>query len=177
MKGVKRMDNNQALKQASLQITGMTCAACANRIEKGLNKLDGVQEANVNFAMEKASVMYDPGKVDTAQMEATIKKLGYYTAKDSVDLQLIGMTCAACANRIEKGLGKLPGVSKATVNFALESAHVEYNASELSVEDMLKKVEKLGYRAELKEGQEDKEDHRKKEISTQKMKLIVSSIL
>lgn len=113
-------------KQTTLQITGMTCAACANRIEKGLNKLEGVSSANVNFALEKASVTYDPDRVGLDQLEGTIKKLGYATAKEVVNFNLEGITCAACANRIEKCLSKLLGVTNASINFAMETARVEY---------------------------------------------------
>lgn len=91
-------------KKTSLQLTGMTCAACANRIEKGLSKMEGVQEANVNFALEKASVTFDPNVVTVQQMEEKIEKLGYGTAKETVDLQLIGMYCAACATKSRKWL-------------------------------------------------------------------------
>jgi Cu+-exporting ATPase len=164
-------------KQTSLQITGMTCAACANRIEKGLNKLEGVTEANVNFAMERATVTYDPSRIDAAKMEQSIQKLGYDTAKEAVDLQLEGMTCAACAQRIEKTLNKLPGVRAATVNFAMETAHVVYNPVELAVSDMQKRVEKLGYKAVPKQEQGDPSEHRQQEISKQKRKLLVSAIL
>lgn len=164
-------------KQINLQITGMTCAACAIRIEKGLNKLDGVSAANVNFAMEKASVIYDPEKVSVSRLEESINKLGYGTAKEVVDFQLEGMTCAACANRIEKGLNKIPGVTKATVNFAMETAHVEYSPSEVSVSDMQKKVQQLGYKAILKTENEGTQDHREKEVKNQKRKLLLSAIL
>jgi Cu+-exporting ATPase len=92
-------------------------------------------------------------------------------------LQITGMTCAACANRIEKGLNKLPGVVKANVNLAMETAHVEYSAVDVSVADMIKKIEQLGYKAVRKEEHSDREDHRKKEIALQKRKLIVSAIL
>ncbi|MED4779371.1 heavy metal translocating P-type ATPase [Brevibacillus choshinensis] len=164
-------------KQINMQITGMTCAACAIRIEKGLNKLDGVSSANVNFAMEKASVVYDPEKVSVSRLEESISKLGYGTAKEVVDFQLEGMTCAACANRIEKGLNKIPGVTKATVNFAMETAHVEYSPSEVSVSDMQKKVQQLGYKAILKTENEGAQDHREKEVQNQKRKLLLSAIL
>ncbi|HEY4430985.1 MAG TPA: heavy metal translocating P-type ATPase [Paenibacillus sp.] len=163
--------------QASLQINGMTCAACANRIEKGLNKLEGVAEANVNFAMERATVTYDPNIVDVSKMEASIQKLGYSTAKEAVDLQLAGMTCAACALKIEKTLNKLPGVSTANVNFAMETAHVEYNPVEVSVSDMQKRVEKLGYKAVSKQEQGDPAEKRQQDLSKQKRKLLISAIL
>ncbi|MDH6372484.1 Cu+-exporting ATPase [Paenibacillus sp. PastF-3] len=163
--------------QTSLQITGMTCAACANRIEKGLNKLEGVTEANVNFAMERATVTYDPSIVDVSKMEASIQKLGYSTAKEAVDLQLVGMTCAACALKIEKTLNKLPGVSIANVNFAMETAHVEYNPVEVSVSDMQKRVDKLGYKAVPKQEQGDPAKQRQQDLTKQKSKLLISAIL
>jgi Cu+-exporting ATPase len=64
-------------------------------------------------------------------------------------LALEGMTCAACAMRIEKGLKKLPGVKDATVNFATEQATVIYASAETTVEQMNLKVETLGYKATL----------------------------
>lgn len=164
-------------KQTNLQITGMTCAACANRIERGLNKLEGVTEANVNFALEKASVAYDPSKVDVTKLEETVRKLGYDTVKETVQLQLEGMTCAACANRIEKGLSKLPGVTSASVNFAVETATVEYSPGEVSVADLQQKVKQLGYKAILKQENETAGDARDKEVRRQKTKLLLSAIL
>ncbi|MCR8656450.1 heavy metal translocating P-type ATPase [Paenibacillus endoradicis] len=164
-------------QQTSLQITGMTCAACANRIEKGLNRLEGVSEANVNFAMERATISYDPTKVDVSKMEESIEKLGFSTAKETIELQLEGMTCAACALKIEKTLNKLPGVSSANVNFAMETAHVEYNPIDISVNDMQQRVEKLGYKANLKQEQGDPSERRAKELSRQKRKLLISATL
>ncbi|WP_138496439.1 heavy metal translocating P-type ATPase [Paenibacillus pinistramenti] len=172
------MEKHPEERQVTFQIAGMTCAACASRIEKGIKRLEGVEDANVNFALERASVTYLPSKVDTAAMEQKIADLGYSTVKDGVDFKLEGMTCAACANRIEKGLGKLPGVSRAAVNFALESAHVEYNAAEVTPADMMRKVEQLGYKALPKEEAAAKGgDYKQKEIRRKKMQLLVSALL
>ncbi|MFE5321406.1 heavy metal translocating P-type ATPase [Paenibacillus sp. NPDC056579] len=167
----------QQQQQTTMQISGMTCAACANRIEKGLKKIDGVADANVNFALERASVTYDPNKVDLTNLEQKIEALGYGTVKDSVDFVLTGMTCAACAAKIEKVLNKLPGVSSATVNFALETAHVEYSSAEVSVEDMIARVKKIGYGAQVKQDQAADGDHRHKEIAAQKRKMWISALL
>ncbi|RAP75848.1 heavy metal translocating P-type ATPase [Paenibacillus montanisoli] len=95
---------------------------------------------------------------------------------DQVDFQLVGMTCAACANRIEKGLNKLAGVSRATVNFAAETAHVEFNANDISVTDMIKKVDHLGYQAIRKEEAADG-DYKQREIRHKKIQLLVSAAL
>src|SRR4051795_7936151 len=65
-----------------LDITGMTCASCANRIERKLNKLDGVT-ASVNYATEKARVEFDPGTVDSRQLVAAVEAAGYQAALPS----------------------------------------------------------------------------------------------
>ncbi|MFF2483115.1 heavy metal translocating P-type ATPase [Paenibacillus sp. NPDC058071] len=99
------------------------------------------------------------------------------TLQEQATLEIEGMTCAACANRIEKGLNKLPGVTKATVNFAMETAHVEYNASEITMQTMTDKVVQLGYKAAVKEDGQSNEERKKKELRNKKLQLIVSAVL
>ncbi|MBT2606043.1 heavy metal translocating P-type ATPase [Bacillus sp. ISL-53] len=165
-------------KETTLQISGMTCATCAVRIEKGLKKIDGVEDASVNFALEKSKVTFDPSKVNVNQFKEKVQSLGYKVISEKAEFDISGMTCAACANKIEKRLNKLNGVQNATVNFALESALVEYNPDEVSVADMKEAIKKLGYRLEQKqEAQGEKVDHRQKEIEKQKGKFIFSAIL
>ncbi|MFK9119497.1 heavy metal translocating P-type ATPase [Peribacillus castrilensis] len=165
-------------KETTLQIAGMTCAACAVRIEKGLKKIDGVEDASVNFALEKSKVTFDPSKVNVNQFKEKVQSLGYKVISEKAEFDISGMTCAACANKIEKRLNKLNGVQNATVNFALESALVEYNPDEVSVADMKEAIKKLGYRLEQKQEVEgEKVDHRQKEIEKQKGKFIFSAIL
>lgn len=89
-------------QQATVQITGMTCSACATRIEKGLSRMDGVSRANVNLALEQATVGFDPTVSGLPQIEDKIRSLGYDTIKESADFDISGMTCAACSSRIEK---------------------------------------------------------------------------
>ncbi|WP_438448891.1 heavy metal translocating P-type ATPase [Gorillibacterium sp. sgz5001074] len=165
-------------KQTTMQITGMTCAACATRIERGLSKLEGVERAHVNLALERATVNYDPGQLKPEELEAKVVNLGYGVAKESVDLTIGGMTCAACAARIEKGLSRMPGVSKASVNLALETARVEWSGGGLAAADLIQKVEQLGYTAAVKqEAGADAGDHRKKDIARQKATFWASAIL
>lgn len=165
-------------KEANLQISGMTCAACANRIEKGLKKVEGVHEANVNFALEKTKIMYDPTKTNPQQFKEKVESLGYGIVSDKAEFTVSGMTCAACANRVEKGLNKLDGVNKATVNFALESATVDFNPDEVNVNEMKSVITKLGYKLEVKPDDQDAStDHRLQEIERQKKKFIISFIL
>ncbi|MCM3784656.1 heavy metal translocating P-type ATPase [Neobacillus mesonae] len=164
-------------KQATLHITGMTCAACSARIEKGLSRMEGVHKANVNLALEQASVSYDPNVIQVITLRDKVESLGYGTVVERVDLDITGMTCAACATRIEKGLSRMPGVAKANVNLALETAHVEYDANETAPEDFVRKVEQLGYGALLQKSKEDLADIRQKELDRKKWKWIISAIL
>ncbi|AND41015.1 heavy metal translocating P-type ATPase [Cytobacillus oceanisediminis] len=167
-----------ALKEVHLPISGMTCAACSSRIEKGLNKLDGVQEASVNLALEKAAIKYNPEVTSVEAFEKKIEDLGYSVVSEKAEFELLGMTCAACSGRIEKGLNKLPGVKQAVVNLALETGTVEYNPEQISIQDMIKKVENLGYQAKVKmDKDQDIEGYREKEIEKQKGKFIFSLIL
>ncbi len=165
------------LKEANIQITGMTCAACAARIEKGINKMDGVEQANVNLALEKSSIKYDPTKLSEEDFEKKIKALGYDVVKQKTELDITGMTCAACSARIEKSLNKMEGISTATVNLALEKATIEFNPSEVAITDIMSKIEKLGYGAHQKVDEKESVDHREKAIRLQKRKFFISIIL
>ncbi|MFE9077377.1 heavy metal translocating P-type ATPase [Bacillus mobilis] len=165
-------------KEANLQISGMTCAACANRIEKGLKKVEGVHDANVNFALEKTKIMYDPQKTNPQQFKQKVESLGYGIVSDKAEFTVSGMTCAACANRVEKRLNKLEGVNGATVNFTLESATVDFNPDEINVNEMKSAITKLGYKLEVKSDEQNgSTDHRLQEIERQKKKFIISFIL
>ncbi|MEH7095007.1 heavy metal translocating P-type ATPase [Neobacillus vireti] len=110
-------------------------------------------------------------------MSRNLKELENDVVNEKTELVISGMTCAACATRIEKGLNKLAGVEKANVNLTLEKATVEYNNAMISSGDLIKKVENLGYGAEIKEELNETGDHRKREIEKQTKKLIISAIL
>ncbi|MCM3024786.1 heavy metal translocating P-type ATPase [Weizmannia ginsengihumi] len=156
----------------------MTCAACANRIEKTLKKADGVETANVNLALENATIKYNPDVANVKEFETKIKNLGYDVVTEKKEFAITGMTCAACASRIEKGLNKMNGVSSATVNLALENATVVLNPLEVSTQAIIQKVEKLGYGALLKEeNSSDTAEYKEKVLKRQKNKFIISAIL
>ncbi|MGD6782345.1 heavy metal translocating P-type ATPase [Sutcliffiella horikoshii] len=170
--------SDQKKKETRLQITGMTCAACSTRVERGLNKLAGVETANVNLALENASVIYDPKQVSEKDIEKKIQDLGYDVVKEKAEFLITGMTCAACSSRIEKVLGKMEGVNSANVNLALESGTVEYNPSKLKPSDIIALIEKAGYGATEKvEKSESAENFRQKELEKQQGKFVFSLIL
>ncbi|KIL52177.1 heavy metal translocating P-type ATPase [Jeotgalibacillus soli] len=159
-----------------IQITGMTCAACSTRIEKGLSRVEGVEKANVNLALERASVSYNPSVTNTQALQQKVRDLGYDVVTEKAELDITGMTCAACSTRIEKGLNRMEGVSTATVNLALERATVEYDPSEMSTHDIISQVKKLGYEAHPREDEKQKVDYRLVEIKKQQKRFIFSLI-
>lgn len=166
-----------ATTEKTLKINGMTCAACANRIEKGLSKMDGVEKANVNFALESSTVVYDSDKTNVHDLTAKIEKLGYGVIQDKVEFDVSGMTCAACAARIEKRVNKMEGVSNAAVNFALETLTVDYDGGQTSPAEMVNTVKKMGYELIPKSDKEETVDHKEQEIQRQTRKFIFSAIL
>ncbi|WP_256204239.1 heavy metal translocating P-type ATPase [Planococcus faecalis] len=147
-----------------MAITGMTCAACANRVEKGLQKLPGVSQATVNFATEKASVVYDDEQASASAMQHKIEQLGYGVRQEEIDFSIQGMTCANCSARIEKVLGKMEGVQLANVNLAMETGHISYNPNAVKPEDFVKRIQSLGYDAILNQESDEATDYKQQEI-------------
>lgn len=163
----------------TFNISGMTCAACSSRLEKRLNMAEGVEKAAVNLAVEKATIEYDGAKTDPGRLIGVVRDTGYDVALDKAELRLKGMTCAACAARLEKALNNLEGVTRATVNFATESAAVEYNPPQVTVRDMIKAVQGAGYDGEerVQEDRDTEKQEREKEVRKLKGLFIISAIL
>ncbi|MFY9440491.1 MAG: copper ion binding protein, partial [Tepidanaerobacteraceae bacterium] len=167
------------IEKASVKIKGMTCAACAARIQKVVGKMPGVQDASVNFATEKLNVTFEPEKVSVEDFIKKVRDAGYDVVMDKAELGLKGMSCAACAARIEKALSKAPGVYNATVNFATETATVEFNSSETSLKNLIKVVRDAGYDAfEKTDVNIDREkEEREREIKNLGSLAVISAIL
>ena len=165
-----------------LVIKGMTCAACAKRIEKAVGKMEGAVDASVNFATEKLTVEYDERVLSLSAVKDKVIEVGYDIidgAPHEVTIPIGGMTCAACAKRIEKALGKLDGVSGASVNYATEKATVAYDPRKLKLTQLRQAIEKAGYRVlEIRrQGSVDEDGLRKeKEIRTSWRKFTVAAI-
>lgn len=132
-------------KQISLPVTGMTCANCSLTIERNLRRMEGVEEAAVNLATEKAAVIYDPSVVKETDFLALIRDIGYDVATAKADLPVTGMTCANCAATIERTLKRLDGVVAANVNLANERAHVEYLPGVTSLAAIQGAIRDAGY--------------------------------
>ncbi|MBU2559623.1 heavy metal translocating P-type ATPase [archaeon] len=158
----------------------MTCATCAVTIEKGLSKVEGVSDANVNFGTEKATITYNPDKVHAGKFVDAIKDVGYKATVEKVTIPIGGMTCASCVAAIEKAL-RLEGIIRADVNLATEKATVEYLPAQITLSEIKKAITGAGYKVlEMPEegAPVDMERAaRQKEINILKTKLAVGAVL
>ncbi len=147
-----------ATAEQALDVEGMTCASCVRRVERKLQKVPGVHEAAVNLATERAVVRYDPAQVNVPELLRAVEAAGYEahvpTAEAGVEtrLDIEGMTCASCVRRVERALGRVPGVDTVGVNLATEQAAVQGSAS---LPALLTAVEGAGYHATLAESDQD----------------------
>ena len=131
---------------ADLPVLGVSCAACAATIERGLRDLPGVSAANVNLATSRATVLFDPALLDTSALIEAVRKTGYDVAVSAVNLQIQGISCASCVLRIEQAVQGLPGVVRASVNLALGKASVDYLSTEVGPGEIKMAIEAAGYR-------------------------------
>ena len=129
--------------ESSWPVQGMTCASCAGRVEKAARAVPGVLQADVNLATETVHVQAGPG-FDPLALQLAVQKAGYDLPTATVQLPVLGMTCASCVGRVEKALLKVPGVVEANVNLANETASVTLSAQG-SVDTLVAAVQRAGY--------------------------------
>ncbi len=164
------MSEARSLKKVSLKIVGMSCASCSQAVENALNKMEGVEEAIVNFAVEKAIIEYDANQIEVKDLIKTVEDTGYDVAMDKVSLKIAGMSCASCSQAVERALNKAEGVSQSTVNFATEKASIKFNSDIISEGELKKVVADTGYEVVESDDQaEENEDLKKVQDAKTKM--------
>ena len=165
----------------TLPVTGMTCANCAMNIERTVKKLNGISDAQVNFAAEQAAVSFDAAQLSVKDVVAKINSSGYSVPTNKVEFPVTGMTCANCAANIERALNKkVSGLVSATVNFASERATVEYIPGAATLQEMIAAIEAAGYGVispeEISEEEDAEQIARQAEIRDQTRKFIVGVV-
>ncbi|MHA1505865.1 MAG: heavy-metal-associated domain-containing protein [Candidatus Asgardarchaeia archaeon] len=128
----------------SLKIGGMHCANCALTIEKNLRSLHGVEKAEVSFASEKATVVFDPKIVDLKKIKETIENTGYYVVYEKVTIQVSGLRDQIDANKLEETLRKVEGIRNVSVNYVNGQVFLEYNPALFSLSDIKKIITDYG---------------------------------
>ncbi|MEE1890287.1 heavy metal translocating P-type ATPase [Pseudomonas carassii] len=157
-----------------LPIGGMTCASCAGRVERALRKVTGTEHVSVNLATEQARVQA-PADSLPALVDA-VRDAGYSVPTRTLELQIGGMTCASCAGRVERALGKLPGVEQVSVNLASERAHLEVLEG---VDDgaLIAAVEKAGYSATLPRATHDDQAQARRRLRNERLAVAAALLL
>ena len=170
--------HDQHLKQATIPVAGMTCAACVRKVEKALQGVPGVQDATVNLAAGKAGVTYDPSVCDVPAMCDQIEKVGYEVPAARIDLLVLGMTPGHCEHVIGPALKALPGVRDVQFNFATDTVTVEYLDSLVSAADKKNTIRSLGYevhdRGEGEVGLDRERQLRQAELRRQAINMLIA---
>lgn len=173
------------MKNATLTVTGMTCASCAKAVERKVSKVDGVHFANVNLATETLNVEFDENKIDIQQVKEAVEKAGYGVQDEIADtirevtIPISGMTCASCAKAVERSINKLPGIREVSVNYATERAKVVYDSSSTRISQLKDAITKAGYEAlEIETGErvDLERDRREKEMKSLWTRFLIAII-
>ena len=169
------------------QLGGISCQVCVNKIEKKLSKLEGMKEAVVNLSTEKLSVDYDETILKEETIIETVKKLGYEIEEESelkdVELDIDGISCQVCVNKIEKKVSKLNGVKSVIVNLASSRGKIVYDSDVIKLSEILEVMKKMGYTGTKHEESsenlrdKEKEEHLKREFLEFKIAIIFSAIV
>jgi len=153
----------------TLNIEGMSCAACSQAVENALNKREGVKEANVNLPAEKAYVKYDPLALTVEDLIETVQNSGYDVKrkKEKISFKVAGMNCASCSQAVENTLAAADGIYEANVNIANDTGTVVYDSNIISKEELIELVESAGY--ELDKFYDEEEYAKSKEEDMEKV--------
>ncbi|MBW1877605.1 MAG: copper-translocating P-type ATPase [Deltaproteobacteria bacterium] len=152
----------------------MTCAACVRRVERALEKTDGVEGVSVNLATEKVTLQV-VDVIDLDGLLGRIRDAGYEPVVETVEQPVVGMTCAACVRRVEKAIAVLPGIVDVSVNLASEKAHVRYLPEVVSLARVRQAVADAGYEAPIVETEDAEEVARERERSVFRRDLLVAA--
>ncbi len=157
------------MSKKAFRIEGMTCSACANRVERFVKKLDGINIANVNFATETLNVEFDENILNSENIEGAVVKAGYGVKKNlkTYIFKVEGMTCSACSSRVERVTKKLNGVQSSVVNLATEKLTINIDEDEIGYSEIKAAVDKAGYKL-VKEAEKSEE---KKKLSASELLL------
>lgn len=141
------------------QLGGVTCQVCVNKIERKVGKLEGVEEAVVNLSNGKLTIEYDENLLNSEKIKEVVKKLGYEIEEindfKEVEIDITGITCQVCVNKIEKKVGKLEGVKEIAVNLANSRGKILYDSEKIKLSEILEVIKKLGYEGKKHEDIEE----------------------
>lgn len=123
----------------------MSCAACASRIEKLIEKESGVEKVEVNYATEKVEVAYEPDRISIRQIVKIIEGAGYEVIRDKKSYGVKTMTCASCASRVERAALDIEGVLDAAANLSSQKLFVSFIPQMVGFDRIAESLKEAGY--------------------------------
>lgn len=133
-------------ERITVPLVGMTCAACATRIQKKVAKGAGVLDVAVNFGTERATVTYDPARSNAGEIVTLVRNAGYDARVEETELHVEGLDMAAGGGPVERQLMALAGIVRASANVATSTVRVEYLPESVTAEDLADAIGRAGYR-------------------------------
>jgi len=169
-------DEAKGTRMISFGITGMTCATCSDTVQRSLADLQGVEDASINLATERATVVFDPSKVTVGQMRESVERAGYGITGNEITISVGGMSCASCAQSVERALLSFEGVNEASVNLATDKVRILYDPGLVSVAQMERAITSAGYKVLGAETVDTERIERKRIMGRQKRMLAFSLV-
>jgi Cu+-exporting ATPase len=157
-----------------LPISGMTCASCAGRVERALNKVSGAENVSVNFATEQVRLQAPAGSLP-ALIQA-VDAAGYAVPSTRLELAIGGMTCASCVGRVERALAQVPAVKSVSVNLANERAHIE-TLGDVDAATLIAAIEKAGYSASAVQDAQATDNSQQRRLASERWSLVLAVAL
>jgi len=164
----------------SIPVIGMTCAACAGRIERKLQAVPGVESVNVNFAMERATMNMDSSRAPLSKIVEAIRDAGYDARAARVRIPIRELQLSAPSGvPIERSLLARPGVMRASVNLAAEEAVVDYIPGIVSIDELRQAIDRAGYESghPTSQGSDEESATRRRRLRSLALRFAVSMIL
>ena len=166
-------------QKTRLGVVGMTCANCAQTVEETVGALEGVENVDVNFASDEATVKYDDDRVSLSDVYEAVEEAGYEAEKETRTVQVLGMSCSTCVETVEDAVREVTGVVDVNASYASDEAVVTYNPSQTELDAVYDAVEAAGYEP-VRDGDEEDDDGMtaaERELARQRRLVVFGGVL